>query len=61
MAQNHLELIGVVLLLIFAATMFYHGHMILHEKHGYSQKDIKRDSANMRRRIEKLLKNDDYE
>ncbi len=61
MVEHYLEIIGIVFLAIFVATMFYHSHMILHEKHGYSQKDIKRDSENMRRRIEKLLKNDDYE
>lgn len=59
MVEHYAEIIGIIFLLIFAGTMFYHGHMILHEKHGYSQKDIKRDSANMRRRIEKLLNDDD--
>jgi hypothetical protein len=57
MAQHYPELIGVVFLTVFAATMFYHGTMILHEKNGYSQKNVRKDSENMRKRIEELLKN----
>ena len=59
MAQNHIELIGIVLLLVFAATMFYHGTMILYQHRGYSQNDIKKESARMRRRIEELLNDED--
>jgi ABC-type nickel/cobalt efflux system permease component RcnA len=59
MAQNHIELIGIVLLLVFAATMFYHGTMILFQHRGYSQNNYKKDSANMRRRIEELLREDE--
>ena len=58
MAEHYSELIGIVLLLIFAGTMFYHGTMILREHNGYSQRYIKRDMENMRRRVEELLKND---
>ncbi len=50
------EIIGIVLLLFFSATMFYQGTMILREKNGYSHRDHKTHSANMRRRIEELLK-----
>ena len=55
MAEHHVELIGIVLLLIFAVTMFYHGTMILHERGGYSQKYIKRDLERMRRRVEEVM------
>ncbi len=58
MANHYPEIVGIVLLLVFAATMFYHGTMILHEQRGYSQNNYKRDSANMRRRIEELLNDD---
>ena len=59
MAEHHIEIIGIVLLLIFAGTMFYHGTMILKEHHGYSQRYIKRDMENMRRRVEELLKDNE--
>jgi hypothetical protein len=59
MDQSDIELIGVILLLVFAATMFYHGTMILYQHRGYSQKDIKKESARMRRRIEELLNDED--
>ena len=57
MAQNHVELIGIVLLLVFAATMFYQGTCILRNQRGYSLRDyMKQDSTTMRKRIEELLK-----
>jgi hypothetical protein len=57
MAQHHLEIIGIVFLLIFAVTMFYQGSCILRNRRGYSLRDyMKQDSANMRQRIEELLK-----
>lgn len=57
MAERYLELTGIVLLLVFAGTMFYHGHMIMKNKHGYWHMDQKEwDRANMRKRIEELLK-----
>lgn len=62
MAQDHSELIltlfAVASLLLFISTMFYHGMMILYQRRGYSQRDIRRDSENMRRRIEELLRDD---
>ena len=57
MATHHIEVIGIVLLLIFAATMFYQGTMIYHQRQGYSQKYIKRDLERMRRRVEEVIKN----
>ena len=39
MNTNTIEQIGVVLLLIFAAVMFYQGTMVLQNKHGYFQID----------------------
>jgi hypothetical protein len=57
MAQNHIELIGIVFFLVFAATMFYQGTCILRNQRGYSLRDyMKQDSVNMRKRIEDLLK-----
>ena len=57
MAQNHIELIGCLLLLVFGATMFYQGTMILKGQRGYKncERD-KKESEDMRRRIEELLK-----
>jgi hypothetical protein len=59
MAEHHIEVIGIALLLIFAATMFYHGTMILYQHRGYSQKNIREESARMRSRIEELLDDKD--
>lgn len=59
MAEHHLEVIGIVLLLVFAATMFYQGTMIIFQQHGYTQNYIKRDLNRMRQRIESLLKEED--
>jgi hypothetical protein len=51
------EIIGIVLLLIFAATMFYQGTMIMKGHRGYRHCDRdKKQSEDMRRRIESLLK-----
>tara|TARA_A100001201_G_scaffold1731_4_gene4399 strand:- start:185 stop:367 length:183 start_codon:yes stop_codon:yes gene_type:complete len=55
MDQSDIELIGVIFALIFAATMFYQGTMIMHQSRGYSQKYIKRDLARMRQRVEEVL------
>ena len=59
MASHHIEVIGIILLLLFAATMFYQGTMILRQHNGYSQRYIRKDMENMRRRVEELLKNDE--
>jgi len=57
MAQHYPEIIGIVLLLVFAATMFYQGTCIMRGRKGYSLRDyMKQDSINMRQRIEELLK-----
>jgi len=57
MDEHYPEIIGIVFLLIFAATMFYQGTMIWKGHRGYSLRDyMKKDSENMRRRIEELLK-----
>ena len=51
------EIIGIVLLLLFAATMFYQGTMIIKGDNGYRHCDRdKKQSEDMRRRIESLLK-----
>ena len=57
MAQDHIELIGCILLLVFAITMFYQGTMILRGQHGYRhcERETKK-TEDMRRRIEELLK-----
>ena len=58
MAQHYPEIIGIVLLLVFAATMFYQGTCILRNQRGYSLRDyMKQDSTNMRKRIEEQLSN----
>ena len=57
MAQHYPEIIGIVFLLVFAATMFYQGTCIMKGHRGYSLRDyLKQDSDNMRKRIEELLK-----
>ena len=57
MAQYYLEIIGIAFLLVFAGTMFYQGTCILRGQRGYSLRDyLKKDSTNMRKRIEDLLK-----
>jgi len=57
MAQHFPEIIGIVLLLVFASTMFYQGTCIIKGSRGYSLRDyLKKDSINMRKRIEELLK-----
>jgi len=57
MAQNHIELIGCVLLLVFAGTMFYQGAMILRGHRGYTHRNyMNMESENIRKRVEELLK-----
>ena len=57
MAQHYAEIIGIVLLLVFAATMFYQGTCVIRGQRGYSLRNyLNRDSTNMRKRIEELLK-----
>ncbi len=57
MDQHYAEIIGIVLLLVFAATMCYQGTCILRGQRGYSLRDyMKQDSTTMRKRIEELLK-----
>ena len=57
MAQDHVELIGCILLLVFAITMFYQGTMIFRGQNGYRHCDREnKKTEDMRRRIEELLK-----
>jgi hypothetical protein len=57
MAKHYLEIIGIVFLLVFAATMFYQGTCIMKGQRGYSLRDyMNQESTNMRKRIEELLK-----
>lgn len=57
MAQHHVEIIGIVFLLVFAATMFYQGTCIMRGQRGYSLRDyMKQESTNMRKRVEDLLR-----
>jgi len=58
MAEHYPEIIGIVLLLVFAATMFYQGTMIMKGHRGYRhcERDQKK-TEDMRRRVEELLKN----
>ena len=51
------EIIGIVLLLIFAATMFYQGTMIIRGERGYTHMDHeKQKMSDMRKRVEKMMK-----
>lgn len=51
------ETLGVVLLLVFAATMFYQGTMIIRGHRGYRHCEREqKESEDTRRRIEELLK-----
>jgi len=57
MAQNHIELIGCILLFVFGITMFYQGTMILRGQQGYRHCEREqKKSEDMRKRIEELLK-----
>ena len=57
MAKHYPELIGIVLLLVFAGTMFYQGTMILKGHRGYRHCDRdKQKSEETMRRLEELLK-----
>jgi hypothetical protein len=57
MAQNHIELIGCILLFVFGITMFYQGTMIIRGHHGYRHCEREqKKSEDMRKRIEELLK-----
>ena len=57
MVKHYPEIIGIILLLVFASTMFYQGTCIMKGHRGYSLRDyLKQDSENMRKRIEELLK-----
>jgi len=57
MAQHYPEIIGIVLLLVFAATMFYQGTMIIKGHRGYRHSEReKQKMTDMRKRIEELMK-----
>jgi hypothetical protein len=57
MVKHYPEIIGIVFLIVFAATMFYQGTCIIRGQRGYSLRDyLRQDSENMRKRIEDLLK-----
>jgi hypothetical protein len=57
MAQYYSEIIGSVLLLVFAATMFYQGTMIMKGQCGYRHCDREQKKIeDTRRIIEELLK-----
>ena len=57
MVRHYPEIIGIVLLLIFAATMFYQGTMIMRGKCGYIHMDHeKQKMLDTRKRVEELMK-----
>jgi hypothetical protein len=57
MVKHYPEIIGIIFLLIFAASMFYQGTCILRGQRGYSLRDyMKQESSSMRKRLEELLK-----
>ena len=57
MVRHYPEIIGIILLLVFAGTMFYQGTCIMKGQRGYSLRDyMKQESSSMRKRLEELLK-----
>ena len=57
MVEHYPEIIGIVLLLVFAATMFYQGTMIMRGQHGYRHCEREdKKMLDMRKRIEKLMR-----
>lgn len=57
MDRHYPEIIGIVLLLVFAGTMFYQGTMIMRGHRGYRHCEREqKESEDMRRRVEELLK-----
>ena len=57
MAKHYPELIGIVLLLIFAATMFYQGTMIIKGHRGYRHCEREKQKMdNARKQVEDLFK-----
>ena len=58
--QTIIEWTGIVLALVFAATMFCQGYFIIHNKNGYSRKDTENQEERdkVRRQVEKILRGD---
>lgn len=57
--EKLIEILGLVLLVLFAATMFYQGTLILKGRRGYRHCERERYNTDaMRRRIEELLKDE---
>ena len=57
MAQNNLELIGILLFFIFGVTMIYQGYLIFNGKYGYKHCEREqKKSESVRRQVENLLK-----
>ena len=57
MVRHYPEIIGIVLLFIFAATMFYQGTMIMRGHRGYRHCEREqKKSEETRRQLEELLK-----
>ena len=56
--STFIERLGVVLAFIFGITMFYQGHLIFHQKNGYSTKETENPEARdrIRRQVEKVLR-----
>jgi hypothetical protein len=59
MAQNYYPLIFLVpwfVLVGITLLLIIQGWMIMYQKHGYTRRDYRTESQQMRRRIEELLK-----
>ena len=57
MVEHYPEIIGIVLLLVFTATMFYQGTMIMRGQRGYRHCEREdKKMLDMRKRIEKLMR-----
>ena len=56
MAQNHIELIGTVLIGVLGIVLICQGHFITFGKHGYRHTEREKDNlAKMRKRVEELM------
>jgi len=57
MAGHYPEIIGIILLLVFAGTMFYQGTMILRGQRGYRHCEREKyQLESTRKQLENLLK-----
>jgi hypothetical protein len=57
MAQNHIELIGTILIGVLGMILICQGHFIMFGKHGYKHTEReKKKSLDIRKQVEELIK-----